>query len=61
MAYSIELSDPELQLLKELLHGDEARLRVEIAHTDRRALKVELKERQELLRGLVGKLGSNAA
>lgn len=61
MAYTMELSDPELKLLKELLTGDEARLGVEIAHTDRRALKDQLKERQELLRGLVGKLGSSAA
>ena len=49
MSYTLELTDPELHLLQELLHGDEARLRTEIAHTYRRAFRDELRKREGLV------------
>lgn len=61
MALSIELTDPELKLLQQLLHGDKARLGFEIAHTDHRALRDELKKREELLAEVIAKLERRTA
>ncbi len=61
MAANVELTDPEIKLLQQLLHGDEARLLLEIAHTDHRAMRDELRKRDQLLKGIIDKLGSRAA
>jgi hypothetical protein len=54
---AIELTETEVNLLKELLHGDRARLLLEIAHTDRREMRDGLKKREEVLETLTAKLG----
>lgn len=54
---TINLDAAETNLLKELLHGDMARLLLETAHTDHRAMRDGLKQREETLKGIVQKLG----
>ncbi|NTU60428.1 MAG: hypothetical protein HGA98_05160 [Deltaproteobacteria bacterium] len=54
---AIDLTEGEVNLLKELLHGDRARLLLEIAHTDHRAMRDGLKEREAVLEALAAKLG----
>ena len=54
---SISLTDVEVKLLQQLLHGDMSRLLLEIAHTDSRSMREGLKAREEVLKGIVDKLG----
>lgn len=61
MSLTIELTEPEVTLLQQLLQGDKARLGVEIAHTDRRALKEELKLREELLDGVISRVAGRSS
>lgn len=53
----ITLTDAEAKLLTQLLQGDLSRLLLEIAHTDLRSMREGLQAREELLRGVVKKLG----
>ncbi len=56
MASKIELTEPEVRLLQQLLQGDLSRLLLEIAHTDHRAMRDELKKREDLLKGVMDRL-----
>ncbi len=53
----LTLTNMELQVLKELLDADYSRIILEIAKTDTRKMREELKIREELLKGIIGKLG----
>jgi hypothetical protein len=53
---SLALSDAEVQLLQELLHGDLRRLLLEIHHTHHRSMREGLKAREALLEALIQKL-----
>ena len=57
MTTTISLSEPETKLLQELLQGDRCRLLLEIAHTDHRSMREGLKAREDLLQGVIRKLG----
>jgi len=45
-------------VLRELLDADYSRIILEIAKTDTRKMREELKIREELLKGIIGKLGT---
>lgn len=53
----LTLTNMELQVLKELLDADYSRIILEIAKTDTRKMREELKIREELLKGIIEKLG----
>ncbi|MGE5190492.1 MAG: hypothetical protein ACM3NF_10585 [Gemmatimonadota bacterium] len=53
----LTLTKMELELLRELLEGDYSRIILEIAKTDTRKMREELKIREELLKGVMEKLG----
>ena len=53
---AIDLNEAELNLLKELLQGDLARLLLEIAHTDHRSMREGLQKREGTLKGVIDKL-----
>ena len=53
----LTLTNMELQVLKELLDADYSRIIHEIAKTDTRKMREELKIREELLKGIIEKLG----
>lgn len=53
----LTLTNMELQVLKELLDADYSRIILEIAKTDTRKMREELKIREELLGGIIKKLG----
>ena len=52
----LALTDKETLLLKEILEADLSKLLMEIANTDVRSMRRGLKEREEALRSIVGKL-----
>ncbi|HEY7587037.1 MAG: hypothetical protein ACM31N_07300 [Deltaproteobacteria bacterium] len=52
----LTLTNNEAQLLKEILEADLSKLLMEIANTDIRSMRKGLKEREETLRTIVGKL-----
>lgn len=52
----LRLSADEAQLLSELLKGDRTRLLEEIHHTDTREFRVFLKEREQMLEGVLSRL-----
>ena len=54
----LTLTNMELQVLRELLDADYSRIILEIAKTDTRKMREELKIREELLKGIIGKLGT---
>ncbi len=53
----LTLTNMELQVLRDLLDADYSRIILEIAKTDTRKMREELKVREELLRGVMEKLG----
>ena len=53
----LTLTNMELQVLRELLDVDYSRIIREIAKTDTRKMREELKIREELLKGIMEKLG----
>lgn len=53
----LTLTNMELQELRELLDSDYSRILLEIAKTDTRKMREELKIREELLKGIMEKLG----
>ena len=55
---NLSLTDAEVKLLQQLLQGDLSRLLLEIAHTDSRSMRDGLKAPEELLKGVIGKLGA---
>ena len=52
----LEMTDEELELLRELLSFTLSELRMEIADTDSASYREKLKERKTLLAGLLEKL-----
>ncbi len=52
------LTEPEVELLREMLVADHKALLREIARTDNRTMREGLKRREELLEGVLDKLGS---
>ncbi len=52
----LTLTNYEAQLLKEILEADLSKLLMEIANTDIRSMRKGLKEREETLRAIVGKI-----
>jgi len=52
----LTLTNNEAELLKEILEADLSKLLMEIANTDIRSMRKGLKEREETLRAIVGKL-----
>lgn len=52
----LRLSMDEVQLLAELLKGDRTRLLEEIHHTDAREFRGFLKQREEMLEGVLSRL-----
>ncbi len=50
------LTEPEAELLRELLDADVDRLIMEIANTDGRAAKKDLREREALLEGILDRI-----
>jgi hypothetical protein len=52
----LALTEKEILLLKEILEADLSKLLMEIANTDIRSMRKGLKEREEALRAIVGKL-----
>lgn len=56
MPMELTLTNNEAQLLKEILEADLSKLLMEIANTDIRSMRKGLKEREESLRTIVGKL-----
>ncbi|MGA6994495.1 MAG: hypothetical protein WBX50_11440 [Candidatus Deferrimicrobiaceae bacterium] len=52
------LTESEAELLREMLHGDRKALLMEIARTDNRTMREGLKEREELLKGILDRLGN---
>lgn len=54
----LDLSDDDVELLREVLDTALDRLTSEIGHTDNRVYRQNLKDRRVRLRGLIGVLGS---
>ncbi len=54
----LRLTESETQLLQDILHADRKALLMEIARTDNRAMREGLKKREELLKGILDRLGS---
>ena len=52
------LTESEVELLQGMLDADRKALLMEIARTDNRAMREGLKEREELLKGILDRLGS---
>jgi len=52
------LTESEVELLQGMLDADRKALLMEIARTDNRAMRDGLKEREELLKGILDRLGS---
>lgn len=52
----LRLAEPEVELLREMFESDLKNLLMEIARTDNRAMREGLKEREELLRGILARL-----
>ena len=54
----LRLTESEVQLLLDMLHADRKTLLMEIARTDNRAMREGLKRREEILKGILQRLGS---
>jgi hypothetical protein len=52
----LALTENEAILLKEILEADLSKLLMAIANTDVRSMRKGLKEREEILRSIVGKI-----
>lgn len=54
----LTLAEAEVQLLRDVLQADRKALLMEIARTDNRSMRAGLKSREDLLRGILDRLGS---
>jgi hypothetical protein len=54
----LRLTEAEVELLREMLDADHKALLREIARTDNRMMREGLKTREDLLKGVLDKLGS---
>lgn len=54
----LRLTESEVQFLLDLLNADRKSLLMEIARTDNRAMREGLRSREELLKGILDRLGS---
>ncbi len=52
------LTESEVELLRGMLDADRKALLMEIARTDNRTMREGLKEREELLKGILNQLGN---
>ena len=59
----IELTHEDIDMLREILASHLSELRMEIAHTDNRKLRERLKEREEVMKGVLARIpaGERAA
>ena len=55
---TIELTPAEAELLKEILTIDLGELRMEIADTDLKSFRQNLKQKEEVIKRLIERLGS---
>jgi hypothetical protein len=55
---TLELTTAEASLLKEILKTDLSDLRMEIADTDLKGFRDKLKEKEEVIKQLIERLGS---
>ncbi len=53
----LTLTETEVRVLTEILEADRKDLLMQIARTDNRAMKAGLKVREDLLRGILERLG----
>ncbi len=56
---TLTLTPEETEVLEQLLHGEQSRLLSEIARADHRPFRELLKQREEVLRGIMRKLGTS--
>lgn len=56
-AVELKLTDPEADILRDTLESDLSDLLREIARTDKREMREGLKRREELLRGVLARIG----
>lgn len=56
MPMELALTENEALLLKEILEADLSKLLMAIANTDVRSMRKGLREREEILRSIVGKI-----
>lgn len=54
----LELDQQEQQTLAEVLHSYLAELKTEIRHTDRKAYRDQLKVQDQLLKEILGRVGT---
>jgi hypothetical protein len=57
MAMALELSDEERTLLKKVIDNYLSSLRAEIYRTEKHDFKVPMKREEELLKGMIERLG----
>jgi RNA polymerase-interacting CarD/CdnL/TRCF family regulator len=55
--FQLELNDREQRALSDALQIFLSELRTEVSHTDRQAYRLQLKEQEQVLKGIAGKLG----
>ena len=55
---AIDLTEPETAALRDVVQSYLSELHTEISHTDDRDFKAALRKRQELLQGVLEKLGA---
>lgn len=58
---NLQLSDPQVALLRETLEAVVSDLSVEIADTDRKAYRDEIRARRDMLREILAGLGASAS
>lgn len=56
----LELTEPEVDVLKEVLEYALSELRMEIADTDRKDFREQLKAQKEALTGILERLGAES-
>lgn len=57
---NLQLSDHEADILRKLLENDLGDLRMEIANTDSAPFRDKLKERESIIKRLIGALGGSS-
>lgn len=59
--FQLELNETEKQALAEALKSFLSELRTEVSHTDRQAYRKQLKDQEEVLKGVMARLGEYQA
>jgi len=55
--FQLELNDREQRALTEALQSFLSELRTEVSHTDRQAYRQQLKDQEQVIKAIVGRLG----